>query len=533
MEQTQSKRGDLEFGTIPRVIQLGADRFGDHHAIEDSPATLTFSDLAARASDAARAFMAAGLERGDRVAIWAPNIWEWIVAALGIHSAGAALVPINTRFKGPEAAYVLNKSKARMLLTISGFLDTDYVAMLRSSGVECPLLERIVVLRGDTPAATTAWPDFVAEGAGVSAEDGEARADSVEPSDLCDVIFTSGTTGHPKGVLCTHGQTLRVFRDWSDIVGLCHADRYLIAMPFFHAFGYKAGWLSALMMGATIVPHALFDANAILERVGRDRISVLPGPPALYQTILAHPELASFDLSPLRLAVTGAAVIPVELIVRMREELSFDTVITGYGLTESTGVVTMCRYDDDPDTIAKTSGRAIPDVECRIVDGEGNELPWGESGEIVVRGYNVMIGYLDDPEQTAEAIDADGWLHTGDIGDMNEQGYVRITDRMKDMYIVGGFNAYPAEIEHVLMTHPSIVEAAVIGVPDERLGEVGLAFVVWKPGEALSLEELVAWSRERMANYKVPRHVKTIDVLPRNATGKVTKHVLRAKTGSR
>ncbi|MET0594274.1 MAG: AMP-binding protein, partial [Polyangiaceae bacterium] len=313
----------------------------------------------------------------------------------------------------------------------------------------------------------------------------------------------------------------------ADTVGLRAGDRYLVVLPFFHTFGYKAGWLASFMMGATVLPQAVFDVPEVLRRVAQDRISVLPGPPALYQSFLARPDLASYDLSTLRLAVTGAAVIPVELIHRMRRELHIETVITGYGLTEGTGVATMCRASDDPETIANTSGRAIPDVEVRIVDDSQNEVPRGAPGEIVVRGYTVMQGYLDDPAETAATIDSNGWLHTGDIGVMDPRGYVQITDRKKDMYIVGGFNAYPAEIESVLLQHPAIAQVAVVGAPDERMGEVGVAFVLLKAGSALGEEELIAWSRERMANYKVPRRAIVVDALPMNATGKVLKYRLR------
>jgi acyl-CoA synthetase (AMP-forming)/AMP-acid ligase II len=371
------------------------------------------------------------------------------------------------------------------------------------------------------------WPDFMALATRVSSGEAKQRAEAVEPSDLSDIIFTSGTTGHPKGVMCTHAQSLRAFRDWSDTVGLRAGDRYLVVLPFFHTFGYKAGWLSSFMMGATVLPQAVFDVTQVLERVGRDRITVLPGPPALYQSFLARDDLASFDLTSLRLAVTGAAVIPVELIHRMRRELHIETVITGYGLTEGTGVSTMCRVGDDPETIATTSGRAIPGVEVRCVDDAGRDLAPGQPGEIVVRGYTVMRGYFGDQAETAATIDADGWLYTGDIGVMDARGYVRITDRKKDMFIVGGFNAYPAEIESVILQHPAVAQAAVVGAPDERLGEVGVAFVVQKMGEPLDPDALMAWCRERMANFKVPRRVVVVDALPMNATGKVLKYRLR------
>lgn len=526
---SDGKRGDLEFGTIANLANIAAERHGDARAIIDGDTALTFAELRDSARRACRALIAAGIERGDRVAIWAPNMWEWVVAALGIHRAGGVLVPVNTRYKGGEAGYILAKSRARVLLTVNGFLDTDYVSLLAGADVELPDLERTVILRGDAPDDTVAWDAFLASGEAVADTDEATRAASVQPDDLCDILFTSGTTGNPKGVMCTHAQTLRAFRDWSDVVGLRAGDRYLVVAPFFHGFGYKAGWLAALMMGATVLPQAVFDAGAVLERIGRDRISMLPGPPALYQTILARADLREFDLSSLRLAVTGAASIPVQLIRDMRDVLGFETVITGYGLTEATAIATMCRYDDDPETIATTSGRAIPGVEVRVVDHDGAEVDRGSPGEIVVRGYNVMRGYFGDESETAATIDGDGWLHTGDIGVMDERGYIKITDRKKDMFIVGGFNAYPAEIENVLSKHDAIAQVAVVGVPDDRLGEVGMAFCVLNEGAELDPDALIAWSRENMANFKVPRRVEIVDALPLNATGKVLKYQLRER----
>ena len=523
----QGQRGDLEFGTIPRLARIAAERHGDRPAVEDGEVVLSFAELASRAERVTRACIGAGIEAGDRIAIWAPNCWEWIVAALGVHGAGGVVVPINTRYKGAEAGFVLEKSGARALFTVTEFLDTDYVALLAPQRPKLPALERVVVLRGAAPDDAEHFEAFLARGDDIDPAQARARGDAVDPSDLSDIIFTSGTTGRPKGAMATHAQSLRAFRDWSHVIGLRAGDRYLVVLPFFHTFGYKAGWLSCLMMGATVLPEPVFDVGKVLERVGRDRVSVLPGPPALYQSILLHPKRDAHDLSTLRLAVTGAAVVPVELVRKMRSELGFDTVITGYGLTESTGIVTMCREDDDPEVIAQTSGRAIPDIEVRIIDEEGHEVPRGTPGEVVVRGYTLMKGYFDAPEETAAAIDADGWLRTGDIAVMNDEGYVAITDRKKDMFIVGGFNAYPAEIETQLLEHPQVAEAAVVGVPDERLGEVGMAFLVPRPGEALKEDEVIAWCREHMANFKVPRKVVLMDALPRNATGKVQKFKLR------
>jgi acyl-CoA synthetase (AMP-forming)/AMP-acid ligase II len=346
-------------------------------------------------------------------------------------------------------------------------------------------------------------------------------------------MFTSGTTGHPKGAMSTHAQNLRVYEVWSEVVGLREGDRYLIVNPFFHGFGYKAGWFASILRGATIVPMAVFDVPAVMAKVQEEHITFLPGPPTLLFGLLEFADRDQYDLSSLRTTVTGAAVVPVELIKRLRSEMTFETIITGYGLTETSGTVSMCRYDDDPETIANFSGRAIPDTELKVVGPDGQEMPANEPGEIVTRGYHIMVGYFGDPEETAETIDADGWLHTGDIGIMDERGYVRVTDRLKDMYIVGGFNAYPAEIENLLLGNEKISQAAVIGVPDERMGEVGMAFVVPRPGATVDPDEVVAWSREHMANYKVPRYVEVCDTLPVNANGKVVKFELRERGRAR
>jgi acyl-CoA synthetase (AMP-forming)/AMP-acid ligase II len=506
--------------TINALVGRAAEEWPDAEALVDGDIRLTFLQLHDAVVRSTRAAIAAGIEPGDRAAMWAPNMAEWMIAALGVHGAGGAIVPLNTRYKGEEAGFILGKSRAKILFTVQGFLGFDYPAML--AGVAVPDLERTVVLRSPS------WEAYLAAGDAVDPAEAIARSAAVKPDDVSDLIFTSGTTGRPKGVMSTHGQTVRTFEDWSGILGLRAGDRYLVVNPFFHTFGYKAGFVSAIMRGATTIPLPVFEVPAVLDLVSREKVSMLPGPPTLFQTILEHPDRSKYDLSSLRLCATGAAVIPVELVRRMRAEL-FETVITAYGLTEATGVATMCRADDDAEIIATTSGRGIPDVEVRIVDDANAEVPRGDAGEIVCRGYNVMQGYFEDPEQTAEAIDADGWLHTGDVGTMDGEGNIKITDRKKDMFIVGGFNAYPAEIEASLLRHPALAMVAVVGIPDERMGEVGMAFVVAKAGASVTEDEIIAWSREEMANYKAPRRVAIVDALPLNASGKVLKHELRAR----
>ena len=511
--------------TIPGVLARAASLYATREALVDERDRLTYSGLAADVEMSGRALVASGVQPGDRVGIWAPNTTEWVHAALAIYSAGAVLVPLNTRFKGAEAAYILDRADVRLLFTVTDFLATDYVELLRTADpVES--LKEIVVLRGTPAASSVTWDEFLNRAHRVIPEELAARRDTLTGDDLANILFTSGTTGRPKGAMLTHGASVRAYDAWGTVVGLREGDRYLVVNPFFHSFGLNAGILASIIKGATIIPHAVFDVDAVMKRAAEERVSMLPGPPTIYQSILDHPRVAEFDMSSLRLAVTGAAPVPVELIRRMRAELGFETIVTGYGLTEATGIATMCRHDDDPETISRTSGRAIPDTEVRVVD-EGRPVATGESGEIVVRGYNVMNGYIHDPAGTAEAIDSEGWLHTGDVGMLDERGNLTITGRKKEMFIVGGFNAYPAEIEDMILEHPGVSQVAVVEVPDTRMGEVGYAFVVARPGVELDVDELLAWCKPRMANYKVPRFVEILDALPLNATGKVVKYELR------
>jgi acyl-CoA synthetase (AMP-forming)/AMP-acid ligase II len=543
----EDPRADLIWGTVPRLVEDAATRHASTEALVDGDHRLTYEQLAPEVDRYARGFVAAGLGVGDRVGVWGPNCAEWMLAALGVLRAGGVIVPLNTRFKGGEAAYILRNSGAKLLVTVRGFLGVDYPAMLGDEDVA--LLSQIVLLRDESadgdverpsPVPIVGLADLLDAGERVDPVTTSARAAALRPDNVSDLIFTSGTTGQPKGAVTTHAQSLRTFGTWASIVGLGSGDRYLIVNPFFHTFGYKAGILACLMAGATVVPEPVFDAGAVLRRIEAERISVLPGPPTLYQTLLGDPDRAKHDLSSLRLGVTGAAVVPVELVRAMDDELGFTTVLTAYGLTESCGTVTMCRRSDPPEVVARTSGRAIPGLEVRIV-AEGKEVPTGEPGEIVVRGYTVMSGYWGNAEATAETIDTDGWLHTGDIGVMDAQGNVTITDRVKDMYVVGGFNAYPAEIEAILRGHEAVAQAAVVGVPDERMGEVGCAYIVPvagalsgdSDGEADELgRSILGWSRGAMANYKVPRGVVLVDGLPVNAGGKVLKRELRVRHAS-
>ncbi|MEZ5696264.1 MAG: FadD3 family acyl-CoA ligase [Sphingomonadaceae bacterium] len=503
--------------TIPHVAEYAAARWGDAPGLIEDGESWSFAELWARGRAAASAFLAAGITHGDRIGIWAPNCREWIVVALGALTVGAAIVPLNTRLKGREAGDILRRTQAKLLFTVDDFLDTDYAALLE--GEALPDLQRVLVIGRDLEG-------FLAQGKGAADAAVDAALARLKPEDVSDIMFTSGTTGSPKGVITTHDRIVPMFRHWVEVMGLQAGERYLIINPFFHSFGYKAGWVAALIAGAVIVPQASFDIPEVIRVIEREKINFLPGPPTIYQSLLAAKAERDFDTSSLRGAATGAASVPPELIRRMRSELGLVDTVTAYGMTECT-TITACRRGDDAELIATSVGKAIPGLEVKIAGEDGQELPRGETGEIHVRGYSVMKGYLDDAEATAEAIDADGWLHTGDIGVMDADGYVRITDRMKDMYISGGFNCYPAEIEKLLADHPQVGMVAVIGVPDERMGEIGKAFIVPHPGTAPEPAELISWARENMANYKVPRLVEVVEALPLNASGKVLKTELR------
>jgi acyl-CoA synthetase (AMP-forming)/AMP-acid ligase II len=501
--------------TIPEAARDAAVRYGDAPAVVDGEHSVSFAELWGLVRRAAAAFTGAGLAKGDRVGLWAPNRLEWIVACAGAQAAGGVVVPLNTRLKGGEAAYILNRARARFLVVTDPFLGADYRVQL--AGQDLPHLERIIEFGNE-------WDGFLA--AAEPTADTDARAAAIKPEDPSDIMFTSGTTGEPKGVVAGHGQTCRTFQAWVDAVGLTEGDRYLVVNPFFHSFGYKAGWVACLLAGATVYPLATLDVAKLAALVSEHRITVLPGPPAIFQTLLAT-DLKGADLSSIRLSVTGAASIPPALIERMRKDLGIANVLTGYGLTESSGVVSISMADDPPEIVARTCGRPIEGVEVRIVRADGVDAGPDEEGELIVRGYNVMAGYFEDPEATAAAIDKDGWLHTGDVGRFDEAGRLMITDRLKDMYISGGFNCYPAEIEKVLQRHPDVALAAVIGVPDERLGEVGKAFVVPAAGRTPTPEALLAWGRDNMANYKAPRILEVVSSLPMNASGKVRKFELK------
>jgi acyl-CoA synthetase (AMP-forming)/AMP-acid ligase II len=510
-------------------VLAAAGRGGDRIAVVDGARRVSYSALAHEMFRAAGAFSAAGLQKGERVAIWAPNSLEWIVAALGVQIAGGCIVPLNTRFKGAEVQHVLHCSRARFLVMAERFLGTDYPQLLK--GFDLPHVQHRILL--PTAEGGGGWNEFLATADDELCSRAREQLEGLSGSEVSDVMFTSGTTGSPKGVMTTHAQNVRVYATWSRMNTLCEQDRYLIVYPFFHCSGYKSGWLACFLSGATAYPLPVLDVRTLAATVKSERITFMPGPPTLFQTLLSAPASERADLSSIRVAQTGATTVPPAIIGRMRSELGIQAVMTGYGLTESCGTVTLTAPADGPEVVARYCGRAIDGVEIRCVDEGNRPLPPGEAGEVLVRGYNVMLGYFEDEAATAKAIDPNGWLHTGDIGFLSESGYLRLTDRKTDLFIVGGFNCYPAEIEKIMCGNPAYAQVAVIGVPDERLGEVGLAYVVPRPDASVTPESVIAWCREAMANYKVPRYVRVVAELPTNSLGKVLKFKLREMAKSR
>jgi len=439
------------------------------------------------------------------VVVWAPNSIDWVLSALAVTYAGGVLVPVNSRYTGHEVADIVQRTDAVLAVVADGFLGRTQIDDL---GKAAPEWVGEIIDLAELGAVTKDPADI------------DDVAAAVAPDDVADILFTSGTTGRPKGAMSAHRQTIGVSHAWASLGGVTAEDRYLVVNPFFHSFGYKIGIVVGLLTGAALYPMATFDVDETMRLIAAEQITLFPGAPTLYQSLLAAPNRGEFDLSSLRLAVTGAAVVPVVLIERMRapapEGLGIDHVVTAFGMTEAV-VATMCREDDSAETVATTCGRAVPGMETRIDAADG------EAGELLLRGDYVMLGYLDDEEATAEAIDRDGWLHTGDVGTLDAQGNLTITDRLKDMYISGGFNVYPAEVEQALARLDGVTDVAVVGVPDERMGEVGKAYVVG----STTPDDVLAFAKERLANFKVPRHVELVDTLPRNLSGKVLKEELR------
>ncbi|WP_197063630.1 AMP-binding protein [Novosphingobium malaysiense] len=515
-----------------QAFQASVRRHPELPAMRSGETQFTFAQLEAAATELAAGLMALGIVRGDRVAIWGVNSIPWALAGLALQAAGGALVPIGTRLRGREAAGILEDSGARFVFTDRAFGSFSFVEALLERAPAS--VERIVVLDEEgTPGPDDRVINLATLrelGRSVSREQVEERIAGGSGDDLADIIFTSGTTGKPKGVPMTQAQSLEACRmQQAEVSHFSPGEVFAVSYPFAHNAGYRAGWQIALLEGVCAIPVSMFDATEFMRLIEKEKVNYLPVVPTIAQAMIEHPDRDKFDLSSLRIIATGAATIPVSQVDDLRNLVgSGTTVATGYGLTESAGSVSTTFPDDASETVVKTVGRPLSNLQLKILDPEHNEVPTGERGEIAVKGPQVMKGYYNNPEATKAAFTQDGFLLTGDAGWLDEDGNLHIADRIKDMYLVGGFNCYPAEIENLMLSMDGISQVAVIGVDDERLGQVGRAFVVRSPGSTITEEDVIAWCRKEMANYKVPRSVRFLDALPVNNTGKIAKNELRA-----
>jgi fatty-acyl-CoA synthase len=520
--------GPTEPPLLDEMIGFNLRRMAERHADRDAlvachqDVRLTYGELDAAVDSVARALMALGLERGDRLGIWAPNRAEWVLTQFATARIGVVLVNINPAYRTSELRYALAHSGCRVLIAATRFKSSDYVAMVDEVRPELHGLERVVWLDGEE------WQELLSAADGVSADALEQRSDSLTPDDPINIQYTSGTTGSPKGATLSHRNILNNGYLVGEGCGYSEEDRVCIPVPFYHCFGMVMGNLGAVTHGACmVVPQASFEPEATLAAVADERCTSLYGVPTMFIAQLEHPSFPDFDLSSLRTGIMAGSPCPVEVMKRVIDDMHMSEVTICYGMTETSPVSTQTAAGDPIEKRVSSVGRAHPHVEVQVVDEDGTVVERGEPGEFCTRGYSVMKGYWDDPERTAEAIDAGGWMHTGDQATMDADGYLNIVGRIKDMVIRGGENIYPREVEEFLHTHPDVADVQVIGVPDARYGEELMAWVKLRDDAGVTDEDLRAYCREQIAHFKVPRYVRFTDDFPMTVTGKVQKFRLR------
>ncbi|MDT0187817.1 AMP-binding protein [Microbacterium sp. ARD31] len=490
----------------------------------------TWAELDADVDRVARGLMGAGVQKGDRVGIWGPNSAEWTLVQLATARIGAILVNVNPAYRTHEFAYVANQSGMRLLVCATSYKTSDYRGMVEETASGNHALERVVYLDDEA-----SWSALLADGEGISADDLAARAASLEPDDPINIQYTSGTTGFPKGATLSHRNILNNGYLVGEVCGYTEADRVCIPVPFYHCFGMVMGNVACTTHGATmVIPAPGFDPALTLQAVSDERCTSLYGVPTMFIAEWALPDLASYDLSSVRTGIMAGSPCPEEMMKKLISA-GIDEMTICYGMTETSPVSTQTRRDDSLERKVGTVGRVCPHLEVKIVDPvTGDTVPRGEAGEFCTRGYSVMLGYWDDDEKTREAVDADGWMHTGDLGVMDDDGYVRITGRIKDMVIRGGENIYPREIEEFLYTHPDVEDVQVVGVPDAKYGEELCAWVRMRPGaEPLDADAVRAFATGKLAHYKIPRYVMVVDEFPMTVTGKVRKVEMRQVAAER
>jgi fatty-acyl-CoA synthase len=514
--------------TIGANLESTVARFPDREALVVPHQNLrqTWSEFDRAVDQVARGLLAMGIGKGDRVGMWSPNYAEWIYVQYATAKIGAIQVNINPAYRTRELRYALDQSGCRLLVALSVYLTSAYRDMVEEVAPSLPGLERVVYFDTDD------WEELLAGGESVSDADVRARAALLEPTDPINIQYTSGTTGSPKGATLSHHSILNDALLVGDACAYDENDRVCIPVPFYHCFGMVMGNLACSITGATmVVPCPTFEPGAVLKAVHDESCTSLYGVPTMFIAELGHPDLESFDLTSLRTGIMAGSPCPIEVMRRVIDDMHMDEVTIAYGMTETSPVSTQTSTRDSVEHRVSTVGRVLPHVESKIVDPEtGETVERGVGGEYCTRGFHVMIGYWEDPERTAEAIDDEGWMHSGDLATMDSDGYVNIVGRIKDMVIRGGENIYPREIEEFILSHPAIVDAQVIGVPDERLGEELMVWVRLAPGEELTEDEIQDFCRGQIAHFKVPRYVKFVTEFPLTVTGKVRKVEMREKS---
>jgi len=514
--------------TIGANLEATVDRVPDREAlvVVHQGIRQTWAEFYGTINEVAKGLIAMGIQVGDRVGMWSPNFAEWIYIQYATAKIGAIQVNINPAYRVNELRYALDQSGCRLLVTRTQYLTSGYREMVDEVAPSLPDLERVIYFDTDD------WAELIERGATVSGDELAARAASLDPGDPINIQYTSGTTGHPKGATLSHRSILNNALFVGDACAYTEEDRVCIPVPFYHCFGMVMGNLACSVFGATmVVPSPTFDPEAVLQTLQDERCTSLYGVPTMFVAELGQSGLAGFDLSAMRTGIMAGSPCPTEVMRRVIDDMGMAEVTIAYGMTETSPVSTQTSTDDSVEHRVTTVGRVGPHVESKIVDpGTREVVPRGEEGEYCTRGYHVMLGYWNDSEMTAEAIDADGWMHSGDLATMDDDGYVNIVGRIKDMIIRGGENIYPREIEEFLYSHPAIADAQVIGVPDEKYGEEIMAWVQLAPGEELTEEELKDFCRDKIAHFKIPRYVRFVSEFPMTVTGKVRKAEMRDKS---
>lgn len=503
--------------------------FGDRDALVDRAAgkRWTYTELAAEVDALALGLLDLGIAKGDRVGIWSPNRWEWTCVQYATAKIGAILVNINPAYRSHELEYVLNQAGIKLVVAAASFKTSDYAGMIAEAGPKCPALEHVVLLESEE------WTSLLENGRGADPSRLAQRQGELSADDPINIQYTSGTTGFPKGATLSHHNILNNGYFVGELCNYTEADKICIPVPFYHCFGMVMGNLAATSHGACmVIPAPAFEPKATLEAVAAEKCTSLYGVPTMFIAELADPDFASHDLSSLRTGIMAGSPCPVEVMKQVIDRMGMAEVSICYGMTETSPVSTQTRADDSVERRVSTVGRVGPHLEVKVVDPEtGLTVPRGEPGELCTRGYSVMLGYWEQADKTAEAIDAARWMHTGDLAIMDADGYVNITGRIKDMVIRGGENLYPREIEEFLYTHPDILDAQVIGVPDEKYGEELMAWVRMREGaEPLTAEAVREFCEGKLARYKIPRYVHVVDEFPMTVTGKVRKVEMRAES---